>query len=221
MTEDAKSNADMFSDMIGQWTEQWRKLTEQSQRAGEEWSKSMLPFIAARATERKAGAGSELSDAIERLAQGPKLADVWDIDRKMAATFAAWMRMRQRLTEYNANAAKPWIKAMERYRATPADKEARADQGWRDQFAAWAAMANEEMIRNQRSQEFLQVQRELLQAGIEFRKSQTDLSETVSGVFGVPTQSDLDELSRQLTELRREVRALERGMAARSNPSNA
>jgi len=209
MAEEPKSSADALADTLAQWTEQWRKIAEVSVGAGEAWSNSMLPFIMTRAAEKRTGLGDELSDAIERMAQGPKLADVWDIDRKLMASFLAWTKMRQQLAAYNANASRPWMRAMERHRAAaPAGDGA---PSWRDDFAAWSAIANEELIRNQRSDEFLQVQRELLQAGIEFRKTQTDLSETVSGLFGIPTQSDYDELSRQLTELRREVRALARG----------
>ena len=44
----------------------------------------------------------------EGMAQGPRLADVWDIDRKMALVFGAWIEMRQRLASYNAVAAAPW-----------------------------------------------------------------------------------------------------------------
>jgi hypothetical protein len=29
------------------------------------------------------------------MAQGPRLADAWDIDRKMALAFGAWIEMRQ------------------------------------------------------------------------------------------------------------------------------
>src|SRR5947208_16707184 len=104
------------------------------------------------------------------------------------------------------------MRVLERYRGSAAEDPSgqHSQDDWQAQFAAWSAIANEELIRNQRSDEFLQVQRELLQAGIESRKTQTELGETVSGLFGLPTQSDFDELSRQLTELRREVRALAR-----------
>ena len=212
---DRSSSADALADAIAQWTEHWRRIAEVSVGAGEAWSNSMLPFIMTRAAEKRTGLGDELSDAIERLAQGPKLADVWDIDRKLMTAFLAWTKMRQKLAAYNTNASRPWMRALERYRASAAGTENERAQNWQEQFAAWGAIANEELSRNQRSDEFLQVQRELLQAGIEFRKTQTELSETVSGLFGLPTQSDFDELSRQLTELRREVRALARGSSPR------
>ena len=215
MTENTRS-ADVFADAMAQWAENWKKIADFSIGMGEAWSGSMLPFIMTRAAEKRAGLGDELGDAIERMAQGPKLADVWDIDRKLMNAFVAWTKMRQKLAAYNTNAARPWMRALERYRETSAESERPAPlRSWRDDFSAWSSLANQELIHNQRSEEFLHVQRELLQAGIEFRKSQTELSQTVSGLFGLPSQQDFDELTRQLTELRREVRALaRRGPAA-------
>lgn len=222
MTKEAVSSADALADTIAQWSENWKKMADFSVGVGEAWSNSMLPFIMTRAAEKRAGVGDELGDAIERMAQGPKLADVWDIDRKLMNAFIAWTKMRQKLAAYNANAARPWMRALERYRETAAESEKpAASRNWRDDFSAWSALANQEMIHNQRSEEYLRAQRELLQAGIEFRKSQTELSQTVSGLLGIPTQHDFDELTRQLTELRREVRALSRGQAAPSGAAES
>jgi polyhydroxyalkanoate synthase subunit PhaE len=219
MTENIGS-ADALADAVAQWSANWKKMADFSVGVGEAWSNSMLPFIMSRAAEKRAGLGDELGDAIERMAQGPKLADVWDIDRKLMNTFVAWTKMRQKLAAYNTNAARPWMRALERYRETPAEGEKPSpSRNWRDDFSAWSSLANQELIHNQRSEEFLRVQRELLQAGIGFRKSQTELSQTLSGLFGLPSQQDFDELTRQLTELRREVRALARRSATASTAS--
>src|SRR5271154_5159574 len=73
------------ADFLAQWTETWRSIAGDSSAMSEAWSKSVLPFILARATESKSGmgAGNELAEAIERMAQGPRLADVVDFDRKL------------------------------------------------------------------------------------------------------------------------------------------
>ena len=81
----------------------------------------MAPFMLARllGDSRSALAiGNEMSAAIEKMAQGPRLADVWDIDRKMALVFGAWMEMRQKLASYNAVAAAPWTEASKRFLET-------------------------------------------------------------------------------------------------------
>src|SRR5271170_735085 len=94
MSEDIKP-----ADMLAQWTEAWKSMVVASSDAGEAWSKSVLPFILARATESKSGmgAGNELAEAIERMAQGPRLADVVDFDRKLLSTFSAWSEMQKKL----------------------------------------------------------------------------------------------------------------------------
>jgi hypothetical protein len=217
MTETA-NQADVIAATIEQWARNWQVMADASSEMGETWSKSMLPIILARASEKRAGLGDELGDAIERLAQGPKLADVWDIDRKFMSALAAWSKMRQRLVAYNANASRPWMRALERYNAARkergGDGKDGASRSWRDDFAAWSTLANEEMIRNQRSEEFLAAQRELLQAGTEFRRTQVELTDMVAKLFGVPTQRDFGDITQQLTELRREVRALARRVPA-------
>jgi polyhydroxyalkanoate synthase subunit PhaE len=90
-----------------QWVDLWPSFSESSKQIAEAWSSSMAPFMLARLLEHPGGfaVGNEMSDAIEKMAQGPRLADVWDIDRKMALVFAAWMEMRQKLANYNAAAA--------------------------------------------------------------------------------------------------------------------
>jgi hypothetical protein len=146
------------------------------------------------------------------MAQGPRLSDVWDIDRKMALAFGAWVEMRQRLASYNAVAAAPWTEASKRFFET---MSATATSGtphpdWREAFAKWSEISNEELIRNQRTDGFLQAQKELLQAGLQLRGRQDDVAEAASAMFGLPTRKDFDDVTRQLTELRREVRNLAR-----------
>jgi polyhydroxyalkanoate synthase subunit PhaE len=204
------------ADLLAQWTETWRSMAGDSSAMSEAWSKSVLPFILARATESKSGmgAGNELADAIERMAQGPRLADVVDFDRKLLSTFSAWTEMQKKLAAYNAVASRPWMKAAEKYQSTASVDKTVSSENWRSLLGSWTALANDELLANQRTDEFLRVQRELLQAATEFRARQIDVSETVSKIMGLPTQSDFDDVTRQLTELRRELRALSRRVDA-------
>ena len=219
MSEDIKP-----ADILAQWTEAWRSMTAASTDIGEAWSKSVLPFVLARATESKSGmgAGNELADAIERMTQGPRLADVVDFDRKLLSTFSAWGEMQKKLAAYNVVASRPWVKAAEKYQsASGADNKAAPGEDWRALLGSWTAIANDELLANQRSEEFLRVQRELLQAATEFRSRQTEISETVTKIMGLPTQSDFDDVTRQLTELRRELRALSRRVDAAAPMASA
>ena len=173
----------------------------------------MAPFMLARLLEHPGGfaVGNEMSDAIEKMAQGPRLADVWDIDRKMALVFGAWMEMRQKLANYNAVAAAPWMEASKRFLEAMSAATAggsNSPPNWREAFAKWSEISNEELIRNQRGDSFLHAQKELLQSGLKLRSRRDDVAEAASAMLGMPGRKDFDEVTRQLTELRREVRAL-------------
>lgn len=211
MSEKEKSAA-VEADHGLEWAKLWQTMAESSNRMAEAWSGSMAPFMLARLSEKPAGFGdgNELSAAIERMAQGPRLADVWDIDRKMALAFGAWIEMRQRLASYNAVAAAPWGEASKRFLETISAPGTGKTPDWREAFAKWSEISNEELIRNQRTDGFLQAQKELLQAGLQLRSRQDDVAEAASAMFGLPTRKDFDDVTRQLTELRREVRALAR-----------
>jgi hypothetical protein len=150
---------------------------------------------------------------------------VWDIDRKMALVFGAWLEMRQRLVNYNAVTAAPWTEASKRFMEAMSAAAGSGDTplpNWREAFAKWSEISNEELIRNQRTDEFLQAQKELLQSGLKLRSRQDDVAEAASAMFGLPSRKDFDEVTRQLTELRREVRALNRQVSAQQrNPRPA
>jgi hypothetical protein len=48
---------------------------------------------------------------------------------------------------------------------------------WREAFAKWSEISNEELIRNQRGEGFLHAQKELLQSGLKLRSRQDDIAE--------------------------------------------
>jgi polyhydroxyalkanoate synthase subunit PhaE len=168
--------------------------------------------------------GNEMAEAIEKMAQGPRLADVWDIDRKMAFVFGAWMEMRQKLASYNAVTAAPWTEASKRFleaMSAATENGSKLPPNWREAFATWSEISNDELIRNQRSDAFLQAQKELLQSGLKLRSRQDDVAEAGSAMFGMPGRKDFDEVTRQLTELRREVRALSHRVQAQEGSSRS
>src|SRR5258708_37579803 len=189
-----------------QWAEMWQTFAESSKQMADAWSSSMGPFMLGRLIEKPAGftGGNEMSEAIEKMAQGPRLADVWDIDRKMALVFGAWIEMRQKLSVYNAVTSAPWNEASKRFvdAMSAMTSEGKPFPNWRQAFAKWSEISNEELIRNQRTDSFLQAQKELLQAGLKMRRRQDEVSGAASALFGLPSRKDFHDVTRQRTELR-------------------
>ena len=62
----------------------------------------------------------------------------------------------------------------------------------------------------QRSERYLNSQARLLKASTELRLAQQAVAEYYGQMFGLPTRTELDDVHRTVTELRRALRAVER-----------
>jgi class III poly(R)-hydroxyalkanoic acid synthase PhaE subunit len=158
------------------------------------------------------GATNEVDQTLQRMAEGPQLADLWNTERKFIAVFNAWTAMRRHSLEHNKVVLEAWMKAAGAFAKLLNE---RADKGealesWRAVLALWVETANEVLLETQRSEAFLSTQRDLVKASSELRLAQQELAEFYSEMFGYPTRTELDDVHKTVTELRRELRAFKR-----------
>ena len=157
-------------------------------------------------------AGADGMDAaLNRMAQGPQLADMWNSERQMLNVFNAWTALRRKSIEHSTVMLEAWLKAAGSFAKMLNDKADRKESlGSREVLALWVETANTVLLETQRSDPYLKSQRELLKASTELRLAQQELAQFYSDMFGSPTRAELDDVHKALTELRREVRALKR-----------
>jgi polyhydroxyalkanoate synthase subunit PhaE len=77
-------------------------------------------------------------------------------------------------------------------------------------LALWTDTANRQLLETQRSEPFLQTQAAMIRASTELRLAQQELVEHFGRQFGFPTRTELDDVHRTVTELRREMRTMRR-----------
>ena len=158
-------------------------------------------------------ATNEMDEVLGRMAEGPRLADLWNAERKFGAVFTAWVAMRRRSLEHQTVMLDGWTRATGAFAKLLND---RADRGepplasWRELLVLWTDTANETLLELQRSEVFLKRQRDLLKASTDLRLAQREVAEFYSEMFGYPTRAELDDVHRTVTELRRELRAMKR-----------
>jgi hypothetical protein len=156
------------------------------------------------------GGTGEMDDVLGRMAEGPRFADLWEAERRYAGVLQAWMTLRRRSLEHNAVVLQAWLQAGRRFSEQLA---ARTDPGSLDAKAAltlWTETANQQLLETQRSEPFLQSQAEMIRATTQLRMAQQELVEHVGKQYGFPTRTELDDVHRTVTELRREMRAMRR-----------
>src|SRR5215212_3757975 len=165
-------------------------------------------------------ATSEVDQTLQRMAEGPRLADLWNVERKFVAVFNAWVAMRRHSLEHNTVMLEAWLKAAGVFAKTLNERAERGEtlESSREVMALWVETANEVLLETQRSEAFLKTQRDLLKASTDLRLAQQELAEFYSEMFGYPTRTELDDVHKTVTELRRELRAFKRASRAPSPP---
>jgi hypothetical protein len=168
------------------------------------------------------GITGEMDPLVRGLTEGPRLADLWDVERRYASVARAFLELQRRSMEHNAVVLSAWMRAGSQFRellsvkssaSAPLDSEA--------MLALWTETANTILIETERSEAFLTTQAQLLRASTELRLQQRDLMEYYGERFGFPTRRELDDVHKSLTELRREVRAMQRVRSEPAAPASA
>lgn len=156
--------------------------------------------------------------SVQQLVEGPKFADIGQLESKFAALFKSWTDLRTRALEQSTIRLAAYAKAAQEFtgklREVAKDKplETRAQL-----VGLWVDVANRHLLEAQRSPEYLENQRELLRASTGFKRAQTELSDYYGEAFGIPTRGEIDDLTRMVADLKREVRADRRRRRRRGN----
>jgi hypothetical protein len=157
-------------------------------------------------------ATNEVDQTLQRMAEGRRLADLWNVERKFIAVFNAWVALRRHSLEHNKVMLEAWMRAAGAFAKMLNERanEGKALESWRAVLTLWVETANEVLLETQRSEAFLTTQRDLIKASSELRLAQQELAAFYSEMFGYPTRTELDDVHRTVTELRRELRAFKR-----------
>jgi hypothetical protein len=105
-----------------------------------------------------------------------------------------------------------WLQAAAKFAKDLNERAERKEAlgSWREVLALWVETANTALLETQRSDAYLKSQREILKASTDLRLAQQEMAAFYSEMFGYPTREELDDVHRTVTELRRELRALQR-----------
>ena len=216
-----------LTDLTARAEENWRLC----QRQAEDWVKASSRWLSA---GRAAGGGTpeetlrrmldpsrflfagtdEINQAIQRLVEGPEFADIGTLERQVLKATREWFALREASAAYRAVTAGAWSRAFASFTREMATSPEALAQGSRPVLDRWLAIANEELIRTQRTDEFLKAQRELLAAGVAYRLKERELVEVWCETHSIPTRTEVDDVHRTVHELRGQIRALRAEVAA-------
>ncbi|MEM7393976.1 MAG: poly(R)-hydroxyalkanoic acid synthase subunit PhaE, partial [Verrucomicrobiota bacterium] len=164
-----------------------------------------------------AGSG-EINQTIQKLVEGPEFADIGSLEKMGLKATREWINLRQASADYRMITVKAWTRAFETFSKDMMSNRELWNQGPKAVLNHWLEIANEELIRTQRTTEFLEAQRRLLRAGVDYRLREREMVEVWCDTHSIPTRTEVDDLHDTVYTLRHEVRALKKELAASRKP---
>jgi len=168
----------------------------------------------------QAGLGP-LDRAIEHLVDGPSYATLWTLDRKMLRAQKLRAEWTRDLAAWQLIMQTAWNEALQRFISAVHATDGSPIRTWRELADLWVSTANDTLTQTHRTPEFLEAQRRLTRSSTECRLAEREIMEAYCEMHHIPTRTEVDDLSRAVYELRRELRALRREARVAPTPTAA
>jgi polyhydroxyalkanoate synthesis regulator phasin len=205
---DPPPEGDPLSDLMKRTMEQWTSLAKDAwTQAGRFDAASMQKLFDPAEWKR---AGSHFDMGLEKMAEGPTYATLWDLDRKMLNVQKLWMERAGDVEKYWEVVQGAWTRALERFMKVLNDARGEPIESGRAMLDLWLATANKSLVEMHRSEQFLEAQRRMTRSSTEYRLAEREIAEAFCEMHHIPTRTEMDEMQQVVTELRRELRAMKR-----------
>jgi len=197
-----------LADLMQRSMEEWAELARGAWTQGGKFDAEALQKLFDPVEWKRAG--SRFDIGLEKLTEGPTYATLWDLDRKMLNAQKLWMERGRAVERYWEVIQGAWNRALERFTRALNDSKGAPIKSGRGMLDLWLATANQALVEMHRSEEFLEAQRLMTRSSTEYRLAEREIAEAFCEVHHIPTRTEMDEMQRTVTELRRELRALKR-----------
>ncbi len=208
LAQAGEAMAQLWSAATGLSTELAGRLTQINDGSGA--ASEMLERIA---NPRYWLAGTpEMDDVLARMVDGPRLADLFDVERRYGNVMRRWAELRRTGFEHQRVLLESWMQTSQKFMTELAGRSSADGKPLeiKHVVALWTEIGNRQMLETQRSDAFLRSQRDTIRASTELRIAQAELSEHIGKQYGLPTRTEMDDVHRTMTDMRRELRRTRR-----------
>lgn len=149
---------------------------------------------------------------IGRLLQVPSLGFTREHNDRVAKTLDSWLHLCRTSFECRLALGAVWVRALEELVAELESLSAKGEsvRTLPDLLALWTEVGERAMVEDLGSDEYARVQGRFLNAAMAFRLREREMVEPLFQASHIPTRREMEEVTRGIYELRKEVRRLER-----------
>ena len=193
-----------FEELRDTWTESINRWSEFVKEGGAFDFSKPESLRALFVPERWLGNGAGVFDAgLRQVLEGPKYATLFDLDRKLLELRQLAMQRDKDVATFQAVLMKGWNAAFEKFSKELASSKEKLPSTWRGMTDRWLSVVNDTMIDVHRTDEFVEAQRRMLRSASDYRLQERKIAEAWCDAMHIPTRSEMDEVQRTVTELRR------------------
>lgn len=162
------------------------------------------------------GAGAAFGNEMMSWLSSPGFGIAREYQSRIGALFEHWIGYQQKDFEYKQSLTGAWAEAFRNMTERMGEmlREGKQIEQPRDLIDLWIEVADDVFTRLFCTEEFSLMQSELLNAGHRVRLARRQLTEELLKAYDLPTREDLEEAHRVIHQLRRELRATQREIAA-------
>jgi len=159
-------------------------------------------------------APEQLRTILESIAAGPRFADLATPQYEAATAWRETLDYSKASGDMAKVMHDAWTRAYGKYSEEHTLEDMKTGEVEKA-LNAWLSAANAELLEVQRSPEYLDAQKRMIRASTEIKARQKEIAEAWSEQWQIPTRTEVDDLTRTVHELRREVRMLKRELSSR------
>jgi polyhydroxyalkanoate synthesis regulator phasin len=151
----------------------------------------------------------QLKTILQNIANAPQFADLVMPQGDMATAWQETVDFQEATADFAKIMHEAWLRSYTEYsKAFSLDdlKSGKATAA----LDAWLKVANKELLDTQASKAFMDAQKKLMGTATRLKKRQAEAAAKWAEAYQMPTRAEIDDLTKTVTELRREVRELKR-----------
>jgi class III poly(R)-hydroxyalkanoic acid synthase PhaE subunit len=208
--------------VLNNYVDLWQIYAKELQNLGQLWAESLQQSLEM-ATQAIGGEDAtspptnlywDYQQTFGNLLQSPSLGYTREFNNKLLKSFDAWTNFYKASFDYQLVLVDVWMRAFEQLmRLASSQEKGETLQNWRQFQQVWSRVFDQAFAQTFRSENALEIQGKFLNAAMTYRLHQQQLMEVFLKMNDLPTRSEVDEIHRNVYELRKEIKSLKKALA--------
>lgn len=140
--------------------------------------------------------------------QSPNFGYTREFNHKLMKNLDAWIQVSKATFDYQGVLLEVWMKAFEELMRELASSDGKGDtvQNWQQLLQVWSRAFDRVFAQKFASQDAVKLQGNFLNTAMTYKFQQQQLMEVFLKMYDLPARSEIDEIHRNIYELRKEVK---------------